>query len=937
MRPGPRKERRGRGQALVRRSLPGILLLLAWLGSALIPMRPAAAQTPTPGAQAQALFNNMSPAERLGQLFLVTFTGTDTGPDSYIHDLITNHYIGGAVLTAANDNFTAAPDTVSNAQALVESLQRAAWDNSLGSVVNPATGQPARLNYVPLWIGLSQEGNGYPYDQVLSGITQLPNEMALGATWNPALANQTGQAMGEELSYLGVNLYLGPSLDVLESPNPLASGDLGTRAFGGDPFWVGEMGRAYIAGLHTGSRGRMAVIAKHFPGRGGTDRSTEEEISTVRKSLEQLKQIELAPFFAVTGNAPSPEAGADGLLVSHIRYQGLQGNIRATTRPVSFDSQALTQILNLPEFAGWRAAGGLVVSDDLQSRAVRNFYGEPFLMRTAARDAFLAGNDLLYLGQNAAATPEDYYNSILQTLTFFNQKYAEDPVFARQVDAAVLRILTQKYKLYGEFRFPTVMQSQNQPAGGVNSQDLVYEIARRAVTLISPEAQDLATVLPSPPQVTERLVFITDSGMAKQCSTCPEEPLLAIDALQQAILRLYGPESGNQTSSFRTASYSFEHLRMLLDGTSPQFMESDLGRANWIVISLADTHSGQLDLLRRFLSERQDSLRDRRVILFVFGAPYYLDATDISKLTAYFALYSRGPAFVDVAARVLFEEVTAAGFPPVSVQGIGYDLITAMTPDPDQIISLSLDLPAPEASDEGTQTPEPTPMPLFRIGDTIAVRTGILRDHNGHAVPDGTVVRFTMLLTGEGSGILQQVDAVTQQGVARASFGLDKPGLLEIKASSEPAVVSEALRMDVSLAGGAAVTVVVPVLTETPVTETPPPPTPQPDPYVSAEGYPKFNAWLLELLMLAGGAWLAFLAVSRIRNGREGVRWSLCVLVGGLLAYNYIALGLPGVQNWTASEGMGGILAFTLGGQLLGAIAAAVWSRRANASKSQSG
>jgi beta-N-acetylhexosaminidase len=57
------------------------------------------------------------------------------------------------------------------------------------------------------------------------------------------------------------------------------------------------MGKAYISGLHTGSKSRMVVIAKHFPGRGSSDRSPEEEVATVRKSLEQLKQIELPPFF----------------------------------------------------------------------------------------------------------------------------------------------------------------------------------------------------------------------------------------------------------------------------------------------------------------------------------------------------------------------------------------------------------------------------------------------------------------------------------------------------------------------------------------------------------------------------------------------------------------------------------------------------------------
>ena len=114
------------------------------------------------------------------------------------------------------------------------------------------------------------------------------------------------------------------------------------------------------------------VVAKHFPGRGSSDRVPEEEIATVRKSLEQLQQINLKPFFAVT-NSTEPTELVDGLLVSHIRYQGFQGNIRATTRPVSFDPTALSDVLALPEFTSWRENGGLMVSDALGSQAVRDF------------------------------------------------------------------------------------------------------------------------------------------------------------------------------------------------------------------------------------------------------------------------------------------------------------------------------------------------------------------------------------------------------------------------------------------------------------------------------------------------------------------------------------------------------------------------------------
>ncbi len=99
----------------------------------------------------------------------------------------------------------------------------------------------------------------------------------------------------------------------------------------------------------------------------------------------------------------------------------------------------------------------------------------------------------------------------------------------------------------------------------------------------------------------------------------------------------------------------------------------------------------QTTLIRRFLSERQDLLLDKKIVLFAFNAPYYLDPTDISKLTAYYCLYSKSAPFVEVAARLLFQEISPIGSLPVSVPGIGYDLFTATTPDPNQVIGLSMD------------------------------------------------------------------------------------------------------------------------------------------------------------------------------------------------------------------------------------------------------
>ena len=901
--------------------------VLTLIASTLKPVPAARAEKQALPPQVQTVLASMTPEERVGQLFLVTLLGTESGAESQIHDLIANHHVGGVVLLAENSNFGDEPDTIAGAHQLITALQTIEWE-----ATEQAT-EPSRNVYLPLFISISQEGDGAPHDQILSGLTPLPNAMAIGATWNMELAQQVGSVLGSELSALGFNFLLGPSLDVVESPNPSARSDLGTRVFGGDPFWVGEMGRAYISGLHSGSDGQMVVVAKHFPGRGGSDRLPEEEVPTVRKSLEQLKQIELKPFFAVT-TSDEPTEVVEGLLVSHIRYQGFQGNIRATTRPVSFDATALSTILALPEFVTWRTNGGLIVSDDLGSEAVREFYaqsGESYSPRSVARDAFLAGNDLLYLGNITSEDSEDdAYSATLRILEFFAQQYRDDPDFARLVDAAVERIVAQKLNMYEDFNLANVLTPDNALENVGSSQQAMMEVARNAVTLISPDPQELGTLLPNKPNQAERIVFLTDTPTYQQCSGCLSHDALAADALQKAVVRLYGPNGSGEIFANRVVSFPLTELGLMLNGESETDIESSLESADWLVISFAGVQDGQISLLRRFFSERPNLLRNRNVILFSFTAPYYLDATDISKVTAYYALYSKQPAFVEIAARLLFQQISLQGASPVSIPDI-YDLFTQTSPDPTQIIPLALDQDIPPTpTSEAVLTPTittavPTKIPLYRIGDTISVRAGPILDHNQHVVPDGTVVRFMMSTRDEIGQIPQQIEATTSAGIARASFPINEPGKVEISAASEQAGISEVLQLDASNEG-AAVTVVVPQVTMTPTVTTPTATAVPENDLISPEGYPRIGIWLLVLLALSGGAALAFWAVSRIFSPRWGLRWALCVFLGGLLAYNYLALDFPGAAEWIASEaGAFGVLLLTFAGEVIGALVAWIW------------
>jgi beta-N-acetylhexosaminidase len=372
----------------------------------------------------------------------------------------------------------------------------------------------------------------------------------------------------------------------------------------------------------------------------------------------------------------------------------------------------------------------------------------------------------------------------------------------------------------------------------------------------------------------------------------------------------------------------------LLDaGTGILQIENDLRQARWIVIAMQDLNTAVPTsyAIRNFLDQRPDLYQQKNLIVFALNAPYYLDATEISKLTAYYGLYSRSEKFIEVAARLLFKEIQPVGYSPVSVSGIGYDLYTATSPDPDLTIQV-IEETTPSSALSETQTPEASPTPFFyHIGDTISVRAEAILDHNGHIVPDNTIVRF--ILTYSGAVLPSQaVEAPTLQGIARATFRVDQSGTLSIRAESDPATQSTILSFDIppenptetpSRSTKEPTTTPTPTdapsetptLTPTPESELPPPP----------RGTVNLSDWLAALIVtggLSGGNyWLA----SRKVGLRWGVRCGFFALIGGLLVYSYLAVGLPGSQELIQSTGLGGITLATLIGAVFGAAVAWVW------------
>ncbi len=885
------------------------------------------------------LLEDMTPEERVGQLFLVTFDGRKIEIDDPIYKLILDHHVSGVLLEKNNDNYGEGPETLQDIRNLISTLQdieKSGSDNTTNSQV-----------YIPLFIATRYE-SGWPYSEILSGLSELPDQMAIGATWNTEYAYQVGNVIGRELDALGFNFLIGPSLDVLEEPRLVQEGDLGVRTFGGDPYWVGQLGRAYISGVHDGSNNGISVVVKHFPGLGSADRPIEEEVATVRKSLEQIKQIELAPFFSVTGAAPGSNGEiADGLLASHIRYQGFQGNVRATTRPISLDPQAYSQLMALEPLAVWRDAGGITVSDSLGTRAIRRFRDpteRTFKSHLVARDAFLAGNDLLILSDFKNPEDDNELTTIEFTLDFFAQKYREDSSFAQLVDNAVMRILSLKLRMFGEdFRRARVYPPSFLPDDIGEDSEVTTQVAMTASTLVSPSQDEVIQRLGGAPQLGERILFFTDVRMVRQCSTCEDQQWMNVRGLEQTVLSLYGPAAAGEVGSWNLSSYSMADLAYFLGApvegvvetalAPPEELEELLISADWLVFSVLD---GSEDVygsnaLKLLLDQRPDLARNKQLVVFAHDIPYGLDATDISKVDVYYALYGSSPIFVDVAAHLLFLEQSAPGASPVSIPGIGYDLIDATSPDPDQVITLQrIEVPPSEEVEENNGEGNPE----LSIGDVVTVRTGQIFDTNGHHVPDGTVVEF--MITQQGENLSSStVDATTEVGYAEINITLERLGLMTISARSDPARTSETLQINIQEGAPIEETIVTPTLLPTSSDATEDvdlSPTPSAISTMGEEDDNSetdvitFSHFLIGMLgVLFSGGYAYALAD---RNGMAiqlKLRCAMVPIIGSLIGYNYVALGFPGSNILLNSLGIFAGLLMAIVWGLICMIAVKIW------------
>lgn len=261
----------------------------------------------------------------------------------------------------------------------------------------------------PLMVAVDQEGGRVA--RLSSPVVRLPPMRKLAACADVALTERAAALLGRQLRSLGFTMDFAPVLDVDTNPeNPV----IGDRSFGATPEQVTAQAFAFARGLAAAG---VLACGKHFPGHGDTDLDSHFALPRLTHARTRLDAVELPPFLAARGVLPA-------LMTAHVVFDAL-----APGRPATLAREVITGLLR--EELGY---DGVVISDDLEMKAVADHYG----IEQAACLAIEAGCDALLV-----CSKLDWVERAREALA---ERAERDRLFRRRLEDAGQRTLALRRK-----------------------------------------------------------------------------------------------------------------------------------------------------------------------------------------------------------------------------------------------------------------------------------------------------------------------------------------------------------------------------------------------------------------------------------------------------------------------------------------------------------
>lgn len=290
-------------------------------------------------ALADSLTASMSVEERVGQLFMpATFTTTDPATVRRLMRYVADEKVGGIVFLRG--------DTASM-KALARELERKAR--------------------IPLFLAMDAE---WGLGMRLSDAESFPHNSKLSEATETQMYDY-GLRVGTQASRLGLNMILGPVLDVARSPGSV----MADRSFGADPELVAALGTAYSCGVRDAG---VIPVAKHFPGHGATRADSHKTRPVIVRSRPTLDSIDLLPFRQYIS------MGLPAVMAGHVAMPGISGD----STPASISPKIINGLLR--EEMGFR---GLVLTDAMNMGALPSATGLYVASILAGADIILVPAD----------------------------------------------------------------------------------------------------------------------------------------------------------------------------------------------------------------------------------------------------------------------------------------------------------------------------------------------------------------------------------------------------------------------------------------------------------------------------------------------------------------------------------------------------------------
>ncbi len=336
-------------------------------------------------ARVEKMLDSMSMAEKIGQMFVVGFDGTEPGAD--LKEMIKNRYVGGVILFQRN---------------VKDPGQLLGLNNSIKEI--------NKSNKAPLLISVDEEGGRV--SRMPDRFRDMPEALSVGNTKNSGYAYDIGGILAGETAAFGFNTDFAPVLDIWSNPKNTVIGD---RAFGKDPETVSGMGIQVMNGIRDGG---IIPVVKHFPGHGDTVTDSHVGLPKVDYGMDRLESFELVPF----KNAIAE--GAEAVMVAHILMSALDNKY-----PASLSKAVITDLLR--DKMGF---DGVVITDDMTMGAI----AENYSIGKAAVRSVLAGADIILVchGTESQKLAMDSVEAAVKNGT----------IPAARIDESVGRILRLKYK-----------------------------------------------------------------------------------------------------------------------------------------------------------------------------------------------------------------------------------------------------------------------------------------------------------------------------------------------------------------------------------------------------------------------------------------------------------------------------------------------------------